>query len=328
MSDSPVFCVDKKPASYERYEFTLSDQYRKLAKEELREDDDIREQSLQQLREWIAKHPYIRKCRTDAVFLLRFLRFRKFSVPQAQAAIERYMAMRQTFPEWFQKFDSNDKLMQEVIDDEVYSILGRDGEGRTVVLIRFGRFNVEKLRPVDIFRYTMMFIELLLDDEEVQIGGYRVWVDYTESTMKHYGMWGVSDLKLFMDAVNRSMPMRIREIQGAKLPKFAIAIANLMLTFASDKLKERINCNATLLESKKYFDESLWPQEYGGPINIGELTRRLRKRFAETRDAILSLDDMDIDIIHYSALWNQGGTNTASDIEGGISGCFRKLNVD
>uniref|UniRef100_A0A182PXA7 CRAL/TRIO N-terminal domain-containing protein n=1 Tax=Anopheles epiroticus TaxID=199890 RepID=A0A182PXA7_9DIPT len=59
----------------------LPDLYRKIAKEELREDDEIREQSLTQMREWIAKHPYIRKCRTDSSFLLRFLRFRKYSVP-------------------------------------------------------------------------------------------------------------------------------------------------------------------------------------------------------------------------------------------------------
>ncbi|XP_055535996.1 clavesin-2-like [Wyeomyia smithii] len=322
------YCVDKTPASYEPYIFSLSDKYRELARKELGEDDDIRQQSLTHLREWISKHPYIRKCRTDSVFLLRFLRFRKFSVPQAQAAIERYLAMRQTFPEWFQKMDSNDRLMQETIDDEVFSIMGRDEAGRTVVWIRFGRFNVEKLSQVAMFRFTMLFLEALMDDEEVQIGGYRVWVDYTESTMKHYGIWGISDLKLLMDAVNRSMPIRIREIQGAKLPKFAIAIANLLLSFASSKLKNRVTCNPTVLESKQFFDKSLWPQQYDGVLDSTGIAGNLRKLLAEKRAAILALDDMDIDIEHYSSLWNQPTTPTGSDIDGGIAGCFRKLNVD
>ncbi|XP_065082665.1 clavesin-1-like [Ochlerotatus camptorhynchus] len=325
---SSVFSVDKNPPSYEPYTFTLSDKFRKLAQEELREDDEIREQSLTQMREWIAKHPYIRTCRTDAVFLLRFLRFRKFSVPLAQEALERYLAMRQTFSEWFKQLDPRDELMQIPMDDEVFTIIGRDEVGRTVVFIRFGLFDVEKLNPIAVFRYTMLFLELLLDDEEVQIGGFRVWVDYTESLMKHYGMWGIGDLKLLMDAVNKTMPIRIREIQAAKLPKFAITLANLLLSFASSKFRERIVCNATVLESKKHFDESLWPKQYGGTHDTKELARDLKKQFEEKRTRIMALDDMDIDIEHYTSLWGQSSANPNSDIEGGVAGCFRKFNVD
>ncbi|EDS26685.1 conserved hypothetical protein [Culex quinquefasciatus] len=324
---APMFCVDKKPSNFEPYRFTLSAKFEQLARDELREEPEIREQSLTQLRDWIAKHPYIRKCRTDAVFLLRFLRFRKFSVPQAQAAIERYLAMRQTFPDWFQKLDSTEDSMLETVDDEPMTVVGRDEAGRTLVWIRFGRFNVEKLNPIAIFRYLMIFLEVLLDDEEVQVGGFRVWADYTDSTLKHYGMWGISDLKLLMDAVNRSMPIRIREIHAVKLPKFAVAIANVLLSFATPKFKERISCHSTVLESKSHFDESLWPKQYGGPQDSVELNRALRKLFCEKRDALLALDDMDIDVEHYSSLWNQSGSNN-SDIDGGIAGCFRKLNVD
>ncbi|EAT36454.1 AAEL011454-PA [Aedes aegypti] len=325
---SSVFNVEKSPPSYEPYQFKLSDKFRKLALEELREDDDIREQSLTQMREWIAKHPYIRKCRTDAPFLLRFLRFRKFSVPQAQEALERYMAMRQTFPEWFQKLDPRDAPMRIPLRDEVFTVLGRDDAGRTVVFIRYGLFDVERLTPMEMFRYTMMFIELMLDDEELQIGGFRVWVDYTESVMKHYGMWGIGDLKLLMDAVNKTMPIRIREIQGAKLPKFAVTIANLLLSFGSAKFRERIVCHATVLESKKHFDQSLWPKQYGGPHDTTEKAKNLEKLLEEKRDCILALDDMEIDIEHYKSFWGQSNQNSNSDIDIGIAGCFRKLNVD
>ncbi|KXJ75161.1 hypothetical protein RP20_CCG012215 [Aedes albopictus] len=330
MTSSPSVCssVAKSPPSYEPYRFELSDKFRQLALEELREDDDIRQQSLTQMREWIAKHPYIRKCRTDAPFLLRFLRFRKFSVPQAQEALERYLALRQTFPEWFQKLDPRDSVMRIPIKDEVFTVLGRDEVGRTVVFIRYGLFDAEKLTPMAMFRYTMMFIEVLLDNEEVQIGGFRVWVDYTESVMKHYGMWGIGDLKLLMDAVNKTMPIRIREIQGAKLPKFAITIANLLLSFASSKLRDRVVCHNTVLESKKYFDQTLWPKQYGGPHDTTEKAKELEQLLEEKRDRILALDDLEIDIEHYKSLWGQANQNPNSDIDGGIAGCFRKLNVD
>lgn len=46
------------------YVCQLPESDKKKALEELREDCNIREQSLNQIREWIEKHPNIKKCRT------------------------------------------------------------------------------------------------------------------------------------------------------------------------------------------------------------------------------------------------------------------------
>lgn len=48
----------------EEYTFNLSDEYKSIALRDLREDDLIRKQSLEQMTEWIKKHPYIKSCRT------------------------------------------------------------------------------------------------------------------------------------------------------------------------------------------------------------------------------------------------------------------------
>uniref|UniRef100_A0A1B0DFV4 CRAL/TRIO N-terminal domain-containing protein n=1 Tax=Phlebotomus papatasi TaxID=29031 RepID=A0A1B0DFV4_PHLPP len=57
----------------------MSSEFESVAKE----DENLKSQALDQFREWIAKHPKIKKCRTDDAFLLRFLRTKKFSVPRA-----------------------------------------------------------------------------------------------------------------------------------------------------------------------------------------------------------------------------------------------------
>lgn len=49
---------------------SLPEPLRKTALEELREDDNIRQQSLEQVREWIKKHPAIKSCRTGKLILL------------------------------------------------------------------------------------------------------------------------------------------------------------------------------------------------------------------------------------------------------------------
>lgn len=46
----------------------LSAKLQEKAKIELREDESRKEQSLEQFREWIGKHPFIKNCRTGKIF--------------------------------------------------------------------------------------------------------------------------------------------------------------------------------------------------------------------------------------------------------------------
>lgn len=65
-----------------------------MAKEELRETEEVRQHAIETLREWALKNPRILMTRLDANFLLRFLRFRKFSIPMAMEAMERFMVIK------------------------------------------------------------------------------------------------------------------------------------------------------------------------------------------------------------------------------------------
>jgi len=46
----------------------LSEKFRKIALEELNEDDNRKKQSLQQFRDWIKKHPFIKSGRQGLSF--------------------------------------------------------------------------------------------------------------------------------------------------------------------------------------------------------------------------------------------------------------------
>lgn len=73
------------------YKFGLSEELEELAKEELRETPEMRDHALQALRTWIEKNDRIKLSRMDAKFLLRYLRFRKFSLPIAMESFERFL---------------------------------------------------------------------------------------------------------------------------------------------------------------------------------------------------------------------------------------------
>lgn len=80
-----------------------------------------------------------------------------------------------------------------------------------------------------------------------------------------------------------------------------------------------------LNELKAKVNPVLLPKEYGGTIPINDIITDFKARLRRQRAAILALDDMYIEITKESA--NFGGSEDA-DIDAGMVGSFRKLEVD
>lgn len=70
---------------------------------------------------------------------------------------------------------------------------------------------------------------------------------------------------------------------------------------------------------------TLLPKEYGGSIPLNDMIEAFKAQLRQKREAILALDDMYIEI-------TKGSTNFAgnddADIDAGMVGSFRKLEVD
>jgi hypothetical protein len=74
-------------------DFQLSPENAKIAFKNFGETDEIRRQSLDLMRNWIEKNSRIIHARLDSIHLLYFLRVKKFSVPKAQEAFERFLML-------------------------------------------------------------------------------------------------------------------------------------------------------------------------------------------------------------------------------------------
>jgi hypothetical protein len=109
----------KSITSIDNYICELSQDTQKLAENELRETEEIRNHALKALREWAEKNPRIFKVRLDSNFLLRFLRCKKFSLPMTKEMIERYLVLRHYEYEGkkvFQNFDMKLPVMKELLE--------------------------------------------------------------------------------------------------------------------------------------------------------------------------------------------------------------------
>lgn len=76
---------------------------------------------------------------------------------------------------------------------------------------------------------------------------------------------------------------------------------------------------------KSKVNPALLPKEYGGTIPLNDMIEAFKARVRKNRDALLALDDMYIEITKEST--NFAG-NDDTDIDAGIVGSFRKLEVD
>lgn len=113
----------------------LSDAVIKVAKKELREDKNIREQSLIQLRDWLKKNFDVENVRTDDSFLLRFLRTKKYSVPMAQQQLLKYLNMRRVLHHLCTNLDFLEPGVNDLINNGyIFASPIRDKNGRRVIL--------------------------------------------------------------------------------------------------------------------------------------------------------------------------------------------------
>lgn len=157
------------------YEVKISKELQEMAEVELRETEEIRSNAITALRDWAIKNPRINKLRLDSVFLLRFLRHKKFSIPMAQDSIEKYLLLRKycqsdVYP--FQNLNINSPSMQRLLDEGfIFALPKRDAQGRRVVFYRAGVFKPSIFYNYELLKLFGIIYETLLEDEENQIRG-------------------------------------------------------------------------------------------------------------------------------------------------------------
>ncbi|XP_063698150.1 clavesin-1-like [Culicoides brevitarsis] len=320
--------VDKAPEKYDTYEWTLSDEYAAIAAKVLHENESVRTQSLAQMREWIAKDPYIVSCRTDAAFLMRFLRVKKFNVPAACAQLTKYLVNRQLYPAWYTRLDVDDPLIVKLLLDGFFIPLpDRDSRGRQIVIYRFQNLDPAKYTSTDVFRLQELCFQTMFDDEESQICGYVCVFDYSGMTMQHVAMFSLVDFRNFCSLVRKSVPIRITSILVLNMPAFLHAFYEITMSILQQKLRERFQMFKNLEDFRKEVDIEMFPVEYGGKLKIKSIMQDFQRRMHAKREKILALDEMCIDIPKdMKGEWYQQDSN--GNIEAGVIGSFRKLEVD
>ncbi|XP_055681843.1 clavesin-1-like [Lutzomyia longipalpis] len=308
------------------YECKLSEELQKKALENLREDENLRNQSLDQFREWIEKHPRIKKCPMDANFLLRFLRTKKFSVPDALKLLENYLTTRKVLPQVFDGLTLDDPALKHCVSNGMILILPEpDKEGRVVISYNAECFDTSKYTATDANRVLNFALQLACFDERAQICGIAHAMDWGTVTLSLVSLLTIPHIKNITQCLQKTFPLRHGIFFIINLPTYCVAVFKLALSCFSEKLRKRFHVVKNWDRVHEEIGSSVLAKEDGGTIPRLELAKKMIDLAEKHREEILSQNDFDIEVSDRDI--NFGNTHDA-DLDAAIVGSFRKINVD
>uniref|UniRef100_A0A182NKC3 CRAL-TRIO domain-containing protein n=1 Tax=Anopheles dirus TaxID=7168 RepID=A0A182NKC3_9DIPT len=322
-----VPCLEKAPEVFDdEYDEPTGPATIAETLEAIRENRPLAEQNLALLRDWIAKHPHIGSCRTDARFLLRFLRSKKHSFLAASQTLERYLAARALHPAWFQRLDIRDPELADLTDvGFLYALKEHDANGCLVALCDWGLIDTKRYTLDHSNRMHALLLEAYGEDTLAQCAGAIIIFDFRHVQLAHHSIVSLSVLRQLARYINNAVPIRCQGIHAVNVPAGAMWILNGLISFLNEKIRSRFSISRDYDELAEKIDRNILPKEYGGKEPKSEHIRAFREQCERYRDRLLAMDEMAIDLDHSEPYSRQA---MLDDIEGGAVGSFRKLELD
>lgn len=213
--------------------------------------------------------------KTDASFLLRFLRARKFSLPLAQDSLERCLLLRQSYAALL--FDGINiaapPMRQLLAAGYCFALNGRDRHGRRIVFYRPRVFDPARHPNTELLRLHGVTYEALMEDEANQVRGLCHIVDASGVGLHYLTLFTPREAVRIVKNAERTLPMRHKEIVAVGVPgrlRFAVEFG---LALVTAKLRGRIRVlYGTGGAGRRRANEELvrmvgadvLPEEYGG----------------------------------------------------------------
>lgn len=323
----------------------MSNELATIAENELRETEEVRSNAIKVLRDWTMNNPRILKTRLDSTFLLRFLRFRKFSIPLAQEAIERYLVLKQgSFgKDWFNVLDMTIPSIDKLIDAEyVFPLIERDDHGRRVMFARPGVIDPTcATAAMDYLILLTLTAEAILDDEENQIRGCVHITDHAGVTLSHFKMFSPQFSMRLGKNSEKIVAMRHKGFHSLNVSPSLKWVSDLFLSHMSEKLQNRFHLYSKI-EDFKLIDRKILPLEYGGTVPIKDMVSLWKKELQTHHNLRLKYKEMKVRAEMYPPQVLEGSVKTlkyllnspdlneknVNDSMHGIQGSFRKLEID
>lgn len=214
-----------------------------IARDQLHEDPEKIQESLETFREWIKKSAHLRS-RTDDQFLVTFLRGCKYSLERAKQKLDMFYTLRTHLPELLADRDPLNEKLHSIIKLGVCLPLpnSSDPGAPRMMLIRPGAYDATKLTIQEVMKVSVMLNDIfMVDDDNMTVAGQIGVIDLHGVTIQHFMQMQPSFVKKMTMLMQDATPIRQKGIHYINAPKSFEQLFNLFKSFMNEKMQSRVS---------------------------------------------------------------------------------------
>ncbi|XP_071941250.1 clavesin-2-like [Antedon mediterranea] len=244
----------------------LTPETAKKAKSQLNEDVNTTGAAIDSVRKLYYTRSDINFRQNDDQFILRFLRASKFNRDRAFQILCNYYAFRQKYKVSSESLSAENPLIQQALLDGFPGVLNDlDAFGRRVFLINAVNWEYWLYGYKDILKAFLLSLEFLHEDENVQVNGLVVILDFSGVHFKLASKVTPSLLKLTIEMFQDCFPCRLGALHIINQRWFVETAIKLCKPFLKDGIKKKIYVHGNNLSTLHYMvHKEILPTELGG----------------------------------------------------------------
>lgn len=249
----------------EEYTFTLGDEARRFAEENINETEETRKVTLCEIKKWLTDERPDLHARLEDKYLLEFLRGCKFRIDRTKAKLINFYTMRRDEPVWFANRDPQKREIQELINLGVFVPLKVTYENKLVVIIRVAAHDPKLYKQDDVFKTGMMILDIAARESELcQIYGCVAIFDMEGLTLGHATEMTPKVIKRAVFSW-QNYHIRPKQLEFINAPIYVNVVLNIFKNFMKQKMRERVKVHFKGTDSLHgALDKKILPPEYGG----------------------------------------------------------------
>ncbi|CAH1367985.1 hypothetical protein MTP99_009380 [Tenebrio molitor] len=240
-----------------------SEELLEWAKENIREDPNTKCQMISDLRDMIYSRGECTPHRTDDKFLLRFLRSRKFGLESAYRLFINYYDFREENPTFIEGVGL-DQLERAGGPDFISVPPYLDQDGKRILLYKLGNWDPTSFTVDDVFRATLLILELAILEERAQMKGGVCIVDCQNISMQHALCLTPSLAQKLLQMAVATHPMKLQSLHIINHSWAFEILFNIFRPLLHEKMKERLFFHNDLESLHKHVNPKCLPEIYGG----------------------------------------------------------------
>ncbi|XP_067134170.1 alpha-tocopherol transfer protein-like [Centruroides vittatus] len=207
------------------------------------------------------------KCRMDDIFLLGFLRARKFNLEESLQLLKNYYSRRIEHSSFFKNLLPS--KLEGILHLNCCKILPKpDQNGRLIGLIEIKQWNPSETLVIHLCRASFLSLELVLNLHRMQENGLIIIINTQGLTLRHMLQITPRFVNTMISLILRnSSQVRIKEIHYVNVNRIVKIFETILMPLLPVKIQKRIFFHSETTALHKFIHPKYLPIEYGGELS-------------------------------------------------------------